>query len=117
MFPGVKTPGYSQGCPSGTKQGGGRLFSQASNPILEQCLQGHFAATVSRQQDVGKDHAAVSSRKKMWDRLRLRRERVCAAPCSPSYGLRPNCRNWVWSNRIAVRSAPEPFVPMSSYEV
>ena len=44
-------------CPSGTKKPGGRLFRQERNPIHERCLQGHFAVSVSRQEDVGHDHA------------------------------------------------------------
>ena len=60
----IQNAGLFSGCPSGTKEQGGRLFSQASNPIHKQCLQGHFAATVSRQEDVRKIMLAVSSRKK-----------------------------------------------------
>src|SRR5437764_1973292 len=40
-------------CPSGTKEPGGRLFRQEGNPIDRLCLQGHFAATVPRQEDLG----------------------------------------------------------------
>ena len=44
-------------CRSGTKKPGGRLFRQERNPIQERCLQGHFAVSVSRQEDVGHDYA------------------------------------------------------------
>jgi len=63
MFPGVKTPGYSQDVPP-DKEIWWRPFPARKQPDHERCLQGDFAASVPRHEDVGHDHAYSVQREK-----------------------------------------------------